>query len=274
MSAALKEAIANCTDYHFYGFQGNFCTWNWNWRINTNEGLLSQVVIMIIYAISVKLVQMYCSSPTYKQPAWLDTAKKIHNYSLSLVSLWMGIVIIYYTAIVDGRWGSIYDMSCRMTPMEGWYGFAQFIFMATKLWEWVDTYFLILSGKPVIWLHYFHHMTTFTLAAVTHNFPSGGFTWINCLIHFVMYLHYASPVRWARPFMTSGQLIQFVIVMAIHTYGYVNPVTCYDMKDVMREWIYNIWMVFTVFIMFTMFFIEEYIVKGNKKTKTGDKKKN
>jgi hypothetical protein len=271
MSVSLFESIRTCSEYKFYGFVGNFCTWNWNWRINTNEGLLAHLAFFAAYVISVKMIQIYCSSPDYKPPSWLEGVKKVHNISLSIVSLLMGLTLIYLTAM-DGRYASWYDMSCRMTPMEGLYGFAQFVFMVTKVWEWADTYFLILSKKPVIWLHWFHHMTTFTLAAVTHNFPSGGYTWINCMIHFVMYLHYASPVRWARPFMTTGQLVQFVIVMTIHSIGFFNPTTCFDMKDVMREWLYNIVDVFVIFIMFGSFFVEEYIVKGNKKTASGKTK--
>lgn len=265
MSAALLTAIRECSDYHFYGFEGNFCTWNWNWRLNTNESLLAHAGFFLAYALSVKLLQIYCASPSYKPPQWLEPVKTAHNVALSAVSLWMFVTIVYYTA-VDGRFNSWHDMSCRMTPMQGMYGFAQFVFMVSKLWEWLDTYFLVLSGKQVIFLHWFHHMTTFTLAAITHNFPSGGFTWINCLIHFVMYMHYARPVRWARPFMTSGQLIQFIIVMTIHSIGFFNPTTCFDMKDVMREWYYNIVDVFVIFVFFSWFFVDEYIIKGNKKT--------
>lgn len=264
---ALLDAINTCSVYELYGFRGNFCTWQWSWTIDTNEAVLFQLFLWLVYAVSVKLVQLYVGAQgkPYKPPRWLDSAKYIHNIALSLVSFWMFAVIIYKTAVEDGRFNSWHDMSCRMTPMTSWYGFAQFIFLVSKIWEWVDTYFLVLSGKKVIWLHWFHHMTTFTMAAVTHNFPSGGFTWINCIIHFVMYLHYASPQRWARPFITSSQLTQFVIVMTIHTYGLLNPVTCYDMTGVMREWWYCIGVVAIYFVMFSAFFIEEYVSNSNKK---------
>lgn len=262
---SLLEAIKNCEVVHFYGFYGNFCTWNWNWTLDTNEAVAFHLFLFAVYALSVKLVQMYVNSvPNYKPPTWLDSAKYFHNMALSLVSLWMTVVLLY-TIVVGGRLSSWYNVACVMTPMEGLYGMANFVFLVSKIWEWVDTYFLVLSGKKVIWLHWFHHMTTFTMAAVTHHFPVGGFTLINCLVHFVMYLHYARPQQWARPFITSSQLTQFVIVMTIHTYTLLNPETCFDVRTHLREWAYCIGVVFPYFIMFSMFFIEEYMQKGNKK---------
>lgn len=263
--------MSDCKTYNFYGFTGNFCTWEWNWTVNTVESYGFHIFMAILYCATVKLLQIYVeqkknSSPDkkYVQPAWLESAKLVHNYALALTSGWMCLTLSI-CIILDGRLNSWHSISCNMTKMTGWYGFANFVFLVSKVWEWVDTYFLILSGKKVIFLHWFHHMTTFTLAAVTHNFPAGGFTLINCFIHTVMYTHYAHPLRWARPFITSGQLIQFVIVMTIHANAYLNPVTCYDMKPVWFEWAYCMIDVFIILIFFSMFFVEEYVNKGNKK---------
>jgi hypothetical protein len=82
----------------------------------------------------------------------------------------------------------------------------------------------------------FHHMTTFTMAATVHNVPVGGYCFINCFVHWLMYMHYAYPFKWTRMIMTSIQLLQFVIVLSIHVYGYMNPTTCYDMAPVFLEW--------------------------------------
>jgi uncharacterized membrane protein len=177
-----------------------------------------------------------------------------------------------YIVAADGRFNSWHAMACVTTENIGVYGFMNFVYLVSKIWEWVDTYFLILSQKPVITLHWFHHMTTFTMAAFVHNFPVGAYAFINCIIHTVMYLHYAHPVRWARPFITSGQLIQFVIIIYIHVYGYFNPDTCYDMKPVLHEWWFCFTVFFGFFIMFIIFFIEEYITVDKKKS--GSKKSN
>lgn len=261
----LIESILNCEDIKYHGFEGNFCSWEWNWRFNSFEAVLFHAGTFLAYAISVFALQEWVKAKKgFKPPIWMDSVRYAHNILLSLVSFWMFVVLLY-SIIVDGRLNSWENMCCKMTPMKGLYGMANFVFLVSKLWEWVDTYFLVLYGKKVIYLHWFHHMSTFTMAAVTHNFPSGGFTLINCFIHTIMYAHYAKPLRWARPFITSGQLTQFVVVMAIHLYGYFNPASCYDMTPVIWEWWYCIGVVFAYFIMFSLFFIEEYVDKKNKK---------
>jgi len=199
---------------------------------------------------------------------WLNGFKFYHNVSLALVSLWM-FVMLLWSIVQDGRLNSWEDMACRVTPMTGIYGIVNFVYLITKLWEWIDSYILIVDRKSLLSLHWFHHMTTFTMAAVTHNFPVGGFALINCLVHTVMYAHYASPITWARPFITSGQLIQFVIVMSIHVYGFISP-SCYDMKPVFWEWLYCQSVVFGYFLLFLKFFYDEYLAGKEKKKKIGN----
>jgi hypothetical protein len=258
----------NCTQYEGYGFALDTCTWRWKWTMDTNEAVLCQVGICVFYAALVWFFQLF-QKPTkgYKPPQWLESLRWLHNVSLSAVSLWMMVTMIRELH-ATGRFNSFQSMACVNTDNSGLYGFANFVYLASKVWEWADTIFLILSGKQVIFLHYFHHMTTFTMAAVVHNFPVGGYCFLNCGVHFIMYLHYAYPVKWARSLITSTQLLQFVIVITIHTYGYLNPTTCFDMAPVTREWWFNETVVVGFFVLFLNFFAQQYLVKKPK----GDKK--
>jgi elongation of very long chain fatty acids protein 6 len=207
----------------------------------------------------------------YKPPALLEPIRKFHNIALSAVSLIMAIVMIG-TLAQEGRFSNFTAMACVNTDNSGWYGVATLVYLASKIWEWADTLFLVFTGKPVIFLHFFHHMTTFTMAATTHNFPVGAFCFINCLVHFVMYLHYSYPVRWARPYITSGQLLQFVIVTSIHAYGYINSPECYDMAPVVWEWFYCEGVVLGYFVLFINFFVQQYMKPPRKKI-DGNRKK-
>ena len=174
-------------------------------------------------------------------------------------------VVLLRETHLDGRHSSWHSAACQLTPLRGSYGFASLVYLVSKLVEWPDTYILVLSQKKVIPLHWFHHMTTFTMAAVTHNFPVGGYALVNCLVHVFMYLHYARPIRWARPILTSSQLVQFVWVLSIQVFGYANPATCFDMSPFFWEWLFCFGVVFSFFLGFIKFFVEEYVIAPKKK---------
>lgn len=253
------------TTISYAGFELDTNSWAWSWTFDRQGSIQFHVLSCVVYLVLVELLKFYVAKKKatagYKPPAWLEPAKFVHNLSLSFVSLVMAIVMVY-EMVMQNRFVSWHAMACVNIPNKGLYGIANFVYLVSKLWEWVDTFFLVLSDKPVIILHSFHHMTTFTMAAVVHNFPVGGYCFINCIVHFVMYLHYANPVKWARPFMTSGQLVQFVIVLSIHTWSFFTG--CFDLKQVFWEWVYCQSVVLGYFVLFVNFFMQQYVKKPNK----------
>jgi hypothetical protein len=263
------------TVYSGYGLNLDSDSYSWSWTL-VDDSLAFHVVICLIYCLSVYGMKTFVASKTATElkalrERWnLDSIKFVHNIALSIVSLFMGIVMIH-SVYKDGRFQSWHNMACNNTANTGAYGRANWIYLLTKIWEWMDTMWLILDAKPVITLHWFHHMTTFTMAAFTHNFPVGGFAFINSFVHFIMYLHFARPIKFIRPFITSFQLIQFMTVISIHTYGYMHDEgsggNCFNFSDVQGEWWYCQSVVAGYFILFVKFFIDNYVSKGSKKSK-------
>uniref|UniRef100_A0AC35G5S0 Elongation of very long chain fatty acids protein n=1 Tax=Panagrolaimus sp. PS1159 TaxID=55785 RepID=A0AC35G5S0_9BILA len=98
-------------------------------------------------------------------------------------------------------------------------GFGMYIFTLSKIWELFDTVLLMLRGRPVIFLHYYHH--ALVLFQVIFTYPdTGSFarlaTMMNAVVHSIMYSYFAlatvsTSVRKYSKFVTVAQLLQFII---------------------------------------------------------------
>jgi len=256
------------------GLQVHPASGTWSWLLDRPGSVMFHVMICALYCVTVECMKIYVKSQStlekpYKPSPLLIGIMKWHNIALSIVSLAMGISFVLDLR-VEGRFNSWHSMSCRNTDNTGNYGIWTMVYLLSKIWEWADTYFLILQGREVISLHYFHHMTTFTMAALCHNFPVGGFSFVNCFVHAIMYAYYSNPrpFRWARQLITSGQLLQFCLVISIHTYGFLQPKgACFEFQEVRKEWWYCQSVVVGYFLLFVKFFYDNYIAASAAKAK-------
>jgi hypothetical protein len=71
------------------------------------------------------------------------------------------------------------------------------VFNLTKPLEWIDTVFLVLRKRRVIFLHWFHHLATAlycvhaTIYSAVAETTGVQFATVNLLVHGIMYLYYA-----------------------------------------------------------------------------------
>jgi fatty acid elongase 3 len=135
-----------------------------------------------------------------------------------------------------------------------------------KYYELLDTIFLLLKGKKVAFLHWFHHAMTLV---VCHYQIWGRTTvsWIpiviNLSVHVLMYAYYAmqsisSREVWWKKYLTSLQITQFIIdiiviifCMAVAVnFRYLGPNTKLgrDVMDLLgiKNWWYPTWGMFGV----------------------------
>nr|CCD16286.1 unnamed protein product [Trypanosoma congolense IL3000] len=130
--------------------------------------------------------------------------------------------------------GGFYTTTCaldRKYYFDGDVGFWVALFSLSKLPEMIDTVFLILQKKPVIFLHWYHHLTVmlFSWFAYIDQICSGiWFSSMNYSVHSVMYLYYFMCAcgyrRLVRPFapiITSMQILQMVVGTIIVGYTYI-----------------------------------------------------
>lgn len=115
-------------------------------------------------------------------------------------------------------------------PADGYYydgpsGFWVALFTLSKLPELMDTVFLVVQKKEVIFLHWFHHCTVMLYCWHSyHNRIATGlwFAAMNYCVHGVMYSYYfLMTFAWGRKlvkrfslYITISQLLQMVVGMA------------------------------------------------------------
>ena len=168
--------------------------------------------------------------------------------------------MIYYVYL-DNRFDSLDNMTCQITNNQGLYRSANKMYILSKIWEWLDTYLIVWNKKKISNLHYFHHATTYTMAAVVHNLPAGAFCFVNCYVHTIMYAYYNNPIKILKPLVTLVQIIQLSTVLSISFYGYLY---CYKINDSLFDWRNCQLDVVGYLILYMKFFIESYIFPKRK----------
>lgn len=152
----------------------------------------------------------------------------VHNVLLSLGS---GVLLVLMLEEVlrlglrVGPYASICSQEMYTPRMELLY-IANYYF---KYWEFVDTIFLVLKKKPLLFLHVYHHVVTALLCFIEIEYAT-AMAWVvitlNLLVHVVMYAYYALatlhiPCPWKR-YITVLQIVQFVIDVAVCAFAIYN----------------------------------------------------
>ena len=128
-----------------------------------------------------------------------------------------GFIFTVCGGVYNGKQGSEYFTT---GPTGLWVG----LFIYSKLPELLDTAFLVIQKKPVIFLHWFHHVTVLLYCwhAYHHQVSSGlWFATMNYCVHSIMYAYYAimifptpKPIKKAAstiaPLITTVQILQMI----------------------------------------------------------------
>jgi elongation of very long chain fatty acids protein 6 len=170
---------------------------------------------------------------------------------------------------------------CTETYSYGVTGYWAWLFIASKGFELLDTVFLILRKREVIFLHWYHHLTVLCYvwySSVEFPAQSRWFATINYSIHAIMYTYYTiAALRIIRiPLaismtITSLQIIQMVV-------GVYAALRAYQIKlvddscEVSYENVYLSWLMYgSYFYLFFKFFFDKYV--GSQSGKRVEKKK-
>uniref|UniRef100_A0A1X7VSD7 Elongation of very long chain fatty acids protein n=1 Tax=Amphimedon queenslandica TaxID=400682 RepID=A0A1X7VSD7_AMPQE len=168
---------------------------------------------------------------------------------------------IYTSCISDGYYGS-----------ESSVCFWTFLFTVSKVIELGDTFFIILRKKPLVVLHWYHHVSVVYLMWFTFSNAATGIShWasaINYTIHSIMYSYYAATSAGFRfpalipPLITMLQILQMFFGATINVIAFVYRSTC--PVDEAVVWA-GVIIVLSYAVLFGNYFVQRYVLKKKKK---------
>lgn len=183
----------------------------------------------LTYFASLTVLRLFAGAESLKMP--LKGIAFFNNVFMCLYSLWCMLAIgAGLLANWSGTGYSLVAPFCdRERLMLTGLDFQMYIFFLSKFWEWIDTFVLVLKGKPV-WppanaqflLHIFHHTTTATVGWLAWR-QELSVAWLgplsNAFVHTVMYGYYAivtvaPSVRKYGLYITPIQILQFLLCLA------------------------------------------------------------
>jgi len=155
------------------------------------------------------------------------------------------------------------------------------MFVISKAYELGDTVFIVLRKQPLIFLHWYHHISVMIYvwySYTDHTSPGRWFMVMNYTVHSFMYTYYAARAmrfnvaRWVNMFITSMQISQMVMGIIINVATYRVKVQggryCQQSFENMK---YGSLMYLSYLFLFSYFFYMTYIWK--KPAADNDKRK-
>ena len=155
-------------------------------------------------------------------------------------------------------------------------GFWSLMFALSKFIELVDTLFIVLRKRPLIFLHWYHHATILAYCYYWYpEAPSSGriFGGMNYFIHSIMYTYYSIMAmkiqlpKFLSKVITTLQITQMIVGLSIcfyvtyKNYVVVNGNVCHTSFENLRQ---SYIMYLSYFILFLHFFIQAYVFKSKK----------
>lgn len=154
------------------------------------------------------------------------------------------------------------------------------IFAWSKVFELIDTVFIVLRKQKLLLLHWLHHALTLCYTFLAMGDVPGTARWMvamNSIIHSVMYTYYALKVlkvsvpRVVAMFITVAQIAQMIVGLYVNYRAYSirvrNAQACHT-SEAAAFYGFAIYALF--FFLFVKFFIASYLPK---KTEQEMKKK-
>eukprot|EP00118_Oscarella_pearsei_P026882 m.310537 g.310537 ORF g.310537 m.310537 type:complete len:259 (+) comp52358_c0_seq1:88-864(+) len=197
------------------------------------------------------------------------------NLCLALFSI-SGAYFTISRVANDLNRGGFYYTLCNPGFLEGASGFWFLAFAWSKLFEFVDTAFVVLRKQKLIFLHWYHHALTFLLTWLYYSQGAsimGLCAAMNFFVHALMYSYYAlRAARFQIPkqvqvFITILQILQMLVgcYLALTVYSILKGNYSYPDCHTSREAVYATFAMYLSYaVLFLNFFAQTYVFNKKK----------
>lgn len=173
------------------------------------------------YLLTITLLRLQ-GRASFVSARWFVYLVAFHNGVLAFASLVMHIWALYSSLTTPlfstvCKWGSAPAGDSTRSKFQLLY----YIFLVSKIWEYVDTMILCVRGRPLLLLHVWHHSSVVweVWSWLEDDFALGVWGMVfNSGVHVVMYSYYACAVLKVRfplkRYITMVQIVQFITSFA------------------------------------------------------------
>ncbi|XP_068244800.1 very long chain fatty acid elongase 6 isoform X2 [Palaemon carinicauda] len=265
--AAAGVSLYNISYTMVMPFEGEFYGGNWVRWFDRHWGYVFYMVGA--YMAVVFGLQTYMETrPRFE----LRKPLFVWNVALAAFSLYGGLRSLEELIYVYSNFGlySTYCL-CGLRFLDNRVGgFWNWMFTLSKVPELGDTVFIVLRKQPLIFLHWYHHVTVLLYAWYSYSDYIATARWFVCmnyLVHSIMYSYYALKAlkfrvpRWVAMGITTAQLLQMVMGAAVNIWAYQVKQAgneCHVSYDNIKI---SLLMYTSYFVLFARFFRRAYVVK-------------
>mmetsp|Transcript_15592 Transcript_15592/g.18983 ORF Transcript_15592/g.18983 Transcript_15592/m.18983 type:complete len:315 (+) Transcript_15592:184-1128(+) len=199
----------------------------------TSSAILPKIIapcVVILYVVGIKFGK---ESMANRKPWQWRNILAAWNFFLCLFSF-MGMIRTILPVFHYMNTLSIRENMCNspyQTWMTGTTGLWFQLFILSKFPELIDTFFIIIHKKPLLFLHWYHHTTVllyvWCFAFQTVNPMAPFFAAMNFSVHAFMYGYYflmamRMKPKWLNPiFITGAQILQMIAGICLSVAGVV-----------------------------------------------------
>jgi elongation of very long chain fatty acids protein 6 len=233
----------------------------------------SSFMVSVLYMVVIFGIKFAMQT---RKPYQLKLTLQLWNLWLALFSILGSLVTGYGLLVEIQKYGIVSTYTHSKDFFQGVTGLWTFWFCMSKLAELGDTILIVLRKKPLIFLHWYHHVATLNYGLMSYIDKTAFNTWIvwlNFSVHAVMYSYYflaACSIRlpaWFSQCLTTSQITQFLITLVILAHVGIKMLLGHQVDTTPTSYIYCLLMEISYVMLFGNFFYQSYIAGGGKKFK-------